>query len=346
MPDGSAPIPGSRAIRRYLEAEARRRARRELSAGQPRSASARLILDPLEPRVLLNADTLAVQVASLPIQTRAHDVLVQTINDTITVGARTQTVQRVQVVDQTSGGAILAMGDLSEIRAISISVPSGADKITLDMDSFGTNAAPKLAVQGDGLTGPAIDHAASPVTWQVNGNGSGTATGAGANLSFTGVNALTGGAGGDVLDGRRPIRRGRSPAPVRVAWRPTPAVRSQPSMPLPRWWGRPTTRTHSICIRADRYPASSDGGAGGYDTLAYVGGQYAGVVATATGPGAGNVTADGVTTDYTGLEPVLRPQMPPAATPRHSPTWPAPPTNCNCRAWGSRRRISSRPPLR
>src|SRR5882757_6836542 len=142
MPDGSAPYSGSRAFRRRMEAEARRRARRGLGTGEARPASAQLILDPLEPRVLLNADTLAVQVASLHDQTQAHDVLIQMINESVLVGSRTQTVQRVQVVDQTSGGALLAIGDLSEIKAGAIAVPSDADKITIDMDSFGANIAP------------------------------------------------------------------------------------------------------------------------------------------------------------------------------------------------------------
>ncbi len=193
MLNGSDPLLGSAGSRRA----------RRGGGGKP--ASARLILDPLEPRVLLNADTMAVQIASLPNQTQTHDFLVQMINDTVTVGSRTQTVQRVQVIDQTSGGAVLAMGDLSEISAVAIAmplgaVPSGADKITLDVDSFGAHAVPKLAVQGDGMTALAIDHGGGSVAWQVNGDGSGSASGAGANVSFTGVNSLVGGTGNDTLN--------------------------------------------------------------------------------------------------------------------------------------------------
>ena len=112
--------------------------------------------------MLLNADTLAVQIASVSDQTHAHDLLVRMVDDTVTVGMQAQTVQRVQVVDQT-GGAILAMGDLAEIRAVAIGVTSGDDKITLDADSFGTNVVPKLSVQGDGLTALAIDHGSGHV---------------------------------------------------------------------------------------------------------------------------------------------------------------------------------------
>lgn len=53
MPDGSGPYPGPRAHRRRMVADARRRERRNSREPDPRPASARLILDPLEPRVLL-----------------------------------------------------------------------------------------------------------------------------------------------------------------------------------------------------------------------------------------------------------------------------------------------------
>ena len=137
--------------------------------------------------MLLNADTLAVQIASVSDQAQAHDLLVRMVNDTVAVGMQTQTVQRVQVVDQTSGGAILAVGDLSEIRAVAIGVTSGADTITLDLNSFGSVAAPKLTVRGDGLTALAIDSGAGGVAFQIDGSGAGGATGGGANVSFTGI---------------------------------------------------------------------------------------------------------------------------------------------------------------
>src|SRR4051812_45363377 len=186
MPDGSILV--SRAGRRLLKAEVQRRERR-LLAKRPKRGSARLILDPLEPRVLLNADTLAVQVASLPNEAATHDVLIQMVSETVNIGTQTQTVQRVQVVDQTSGGAILAIGDLAEIRAVAI---AGAARTTLDLDSFGANTVPYLHLAGDGMTALAIGHAAGSVDWRANGDGSGVVAGSGANVSFTGVTAFEG----------------------------------------------------------------------------------------------------------------------------------------------------------
>ncbi len=148
--------------------------------------------------MLLNADTLAVQLASVPDHTQAHDVLVSMINETVTTDTQTQTVQRVRVVDQTAGNSILAIGDLSEFHAVSI---AGAGQVDFDLDSFGANTVPSLQVYGDGMTALAIDHAGGTMNWQVNGDGSGTAAGAGASVSFTGVGAVAGGSGNDVLHG-------------------------------------------------------------------------------------------------------------------------------------------------
>ncbi len=274
---------------------------------EPVQSSARLILDPLEPRVLLNADTLAVQLASVAHDTQAHDVLVQMVNETVMVGAQAQTVQRVQVVDQTSGGAILAVGDLSEITAVAISIPSGSDTITLDANSFGALAIPKIQVQGDGLTALAIEHSAGNLDWQVNGDGSGGVTGANLAVSFTGVSALDGGAGTDVLHG---------PAPD-TTWQITgPGAGS-----LATNAGGPVTTFQGFDSLAgaannqdtfDLHPGGAmsgtiDGGDGGYDSLAYVGVQATDVVSTPSGPSSGTVTADGNTIDYTGLEPVTLP---------------------------------------
>ena len=306
MPDGSGPLLGARARRRRLQTATHSQGSRATRKNAAKPASARLILDPLEPRVLLNADTLAVQIAALPNQTQAHDLLVQMVNDTVVVGARTQTVQRVQVVDQTSGGAILAVGDLAEIKAVAIGVTSGSDTITLDLDSFGANAAPRLQVQGDGLTALAIDHTAGIVAWQANGDGSGSASGAGAAVSFTGVSTLEGG-GADVLNG---------PAPD-TTWQ----ITGPGSGSLATNAGGPATNFQGFALLVgaannddtfDMHPGGSmtgtiDGGPGGYDVLGYVGGQYDNVISVATGPNSGNVTADGVTTTYAGMEPVLLP---------------------------------------
>ena len=50
-------------------------------------------MDALEPRVLLNADTLAVQLASMPQDVHAHDILIQMVQETATAGTKAQALQ-------------------------------------------------------------------------------------------------------------------------------------------------------------------------------------------------------------------------------------------------------------
>jgi hypothetical protein len=99
------------------------------------------VFDPLEPRVLLNADILAVRLATMPNDTHDHSVIVRMINDTVQVGAQSQTVQRVEVLDAMNNSATLAIGDLSQIGTVAIQGGggSGAETVEVDADSFGAN---------------------------------------------------------------------------------------------------------------------------------------------------------------------------------------------------------------
>src|ERR1700730_2571440 len=86
-----------------------------------RSSHDRLVFDPLEPRLLLSADVLAVNLAAHDPGPQAadHSIIVQMVQETQQVNAQTVSVQRVQVVDQ-NNNAVLAFGDINEISAISI----------------------------------------------------------------------------------------------------------------------------------------------------------------------------------------------------------------------------------
>ena len=109
-----------RLSRRFRREEAKAGNTSSVRKPKPGSAAPRpLAFDPLEPRVLLNADILAVQLAAMPGDTTDHDLLVRMSEHTERTGARAQTVQRVEIVDSTNG-AILAFGDLADIGAVSI----------------------------------------------------------------------------------------------------------------------------------------------------------------------------------------------------------------------------------
>ena len=103
-------------------------------AAQPNVAGRyeRLVFDPLEPRLLLNADVLTVnlaqQGAAAPVD---HSLIVQMVQATEQVNNQAVTVQRVQVVDQANNNAILAFGDLNEISGLSIETGNGNNTGTL-----------------------------------------------------------------------------------------------------------------------------------------------------------------------------------------------------------------------
>src|ERR1700686_2341104 len=113
-----------------------------------RSAHDRLVFDPLEPRLLLSADVLAINLAhDAGPQAADHSVIVQMVQETQQVNAQTVSVQRVRVVDQ-SNNAVLAFGDISEISAISIVGGAGNDNLTIDTQSFAGHTAPTISFDG------------------------------------------------------------------------------------------------------------------------------------------------------------------------------------------------------
>ena len=94
-------------------------------------AARSLVLDPLEPRVLLNADVLALDLSAMYQDNRDHELLVRLHEDVQDIGNTATTVQRVQIVDR-DGGAILAFGDLSEINSVSILGGGGNESFFVD----------------------------------------------------------------------------------------------------------------------------------------------------------------------------------------------------------------------
>src|SRR5260370_22601792 len=90
-------------------------------AARPSTGRARLAFEPLEPRLLLNADVLAVNLAqSIGAAPVDHSLIVQLVHQTEQVNQQAVSVQVVQVVDQSNGNGVPAFRHLSDISAISI----------------------------------------------------------------------------------------------------------------------------------------------------------------------------------------------------------------------------------
>ncbi len=286
----------------------------DLSASKLGIRSERLVFDALEPRVLLNADVLAVQLATMPNDTAAHDVLVQMVNQAVQVGTQTQMVQRVQVLDAAHGNAVLAFGDLATIKQISIQGAAGPDHITINADSFGAHTIPAISVAAGSDTAHntlAIVHGKTTVLldWQVNGNGSGTVTAeTTANpltVSFTGVGKLVGGAGNDVLHGPAPNTTWNVTGTG--AGKLTPAATGAVATHFSgfeRLVGAANNQDHFNIAPAAGMPGGIDGGAGGFDSVTVNGGTAAAVVLRATGSSSGSIGIGANTIAYTGMEPI------------------------------------------
>ncbi len=170
--------------------------RADARAARARASRGRLGFTPLEPRLLLNADVLAVNltqhIGAPPVD---HSLLVQLMQETDKVNNQTVTIQRVQIVDQNNGNAVLAFGDLSEISAISITDSgAGKDKLTVDATSFAGQSAPNISFQGGSGQNSVVFDNTTATQWTLTGANAGTVSGGGVNLAFQNAANLTGAA--------------------------------------------------------------------------------------------------------------------------------------------------------
>ena len=152
----------------------------------------RLVFDALEPRFLLNADVLTLNLSSdSPQHPVDHDILVQMVQATEQVDAQTVSVQRVQLVDRANGGAVLAFGDLNEISAISIFGGSGKDTLTIDATSFAGVDAPSMSFDGGGGRNQVIFDTTANANWSLTGANAGQVSDGHIALSFKNATDLS-----------------------------------------------------------------------------------------------------------------------------------------------------------
>jgi hypothetical protein len=162
---------------------------------RPNLGHERLVFDPLEPRLLLNADVLTVNLAhDAGPQPVDHNLIVQLVQQTEQVNNQAVAVQRVQVVDQSNNNAVLAFGDLSDISAVSIQTGAGNTSLTIDAKSFAGQTAPTISFDGGSGQNNIIFDNSTPTNWSLTGQNSGTVSGNGVTASFQNVANLTGAA--------------------------------------------------------------------------------------------------------------------------------------------------------
>lgn len=122
--------------------------RRQRPSGRRAGYGSKLIFEALEPRVLLNADLLAVDLTAAAPDRQDHDLLVRMVEETQTIEQQSVTVQRIEVMDRNDSDAVLAFGDLSQISQLSITAGAGDDTLTIDLNSFVGFSVPDISFDG------------------------------------------------------------------------------------------------------------------------------------------------------------------------------------------------------
>lgn len=169
-----------------------------LATPHPAPAS-KIVFDPLEPRLLLNADAMTVDMPTIDPGRQQSDLLIRLFDEQQLVETSPTVRQQVQVLDRGDQNRVLAEADWDDITSIAIVGGPGNDRLTVDVASFAGREVPIVAfVAGDGEDELSIDGAAV-TDWTSDGNGGGHTSG-GVSVSFSGVEHVSGG-GADTLRG-------------------------------------------------------------------------------------------------------------------------------------------------
>jgi hypothetical protein len=168
----------------------------------PPGPAPKLIFDQLEPRMLLSADPVVIDLTSLQPHQSTHSVVVQLLNEVSTTGDQTVNIERVQTVDANNPATVLSSQVVNPGSNITVVTGKGNDKVTIDLSSLPQSAnQTNISVVGGGgdVTLSVIEQGGKSANWQLDGNGAGHVDGA-IQVSFTGVDHLIGG-GADTLQG-------------------------------------------------------------------------------------------------------------------------------------------------
>jgi hypothetical protein len=260
-----------------------------------------LVFDPLEPRVLLNADILAVQLAAMPAEAHDHAVIVRMVEETAQVGAQTRAIQAIEVVDQHNPNLVLAIGNLSQIGTVAIRGAgiSGAESVVIDADSFGANTLPVIAFTGGRGPNALVvdDQAGTSLTWRINGDGSGGISGA-VRASFSNVASLVAIGGDNTLDGPA------MPTTWTITGLNAGTVAGTSFSGFDHLQGAANNPSTFVFSGNGDITNGVAGGAGGYNTVQVDSGSTQTEVLSATDSADGSIVLDGATIAYTGMSPI------------------------------------------
>ena len=95
----------------------------------------RLLMEPLEPRLLLNAD-LALDLTGESVEQQDNSLLVRLFEDEEIVNGQATSVQMVQILDTGNDDQVLAEKRLEGVGTVEVLSGPGRDRIVIDVDSF------------------------------------------------------------------------------------------------------------------------------------------------------------------------------------------------------------------
>ena len=182
----------------------------------------RLLMEPLEPRLLLNAD-LTLDLTTESVEHQDNSLLIRVFEDEEIVNGQLVIERTIRILDNDNDNAVLAEGMLEEVGTVEILLGDGDDRTVIDVDSFSApgggegGGAPNIVVNsGTGVDTLSIVSAHS-TQWDLNklvetdvgfvranveetGDGDdGDGVPAAVHVTFTGVEEIEGGDGEDTL---------------------------------------------------------------------------------------------------------------------------------------------------
>ena len=279
-----------------------RRLRKRTEEANAKRQRRRVLLESLEPRLLLSGETLSFSATA----GASVDLLLQ-LDDA------TQQLQLIDKTDQT----ILKSKALANTTAVEITGADYDDKLTIDLStpfslSGGIKFTDAFSGDNDRLTIVGKDN-----VWNVTGQNAGNVDNAGI-IEFLGIENLEGGSGNDVfhLDGgvvsgtieggggNDTLHGPESDTTWNITGDNSGNVAGLDFSGIENLTGAADNEDTFVFQDGGSLSGSIDGGVGGYDTLVVDFSAIDHLIYDAYGPDSGVVNADGNVIEFVGLEPV------------------------------------------
>ena len=171
LPKRIPKIPFKKLLDKHLKRNLANRADFKESLSQAK----KLELDTLEPRILLNADIMALNLADPDGDIRNNDLLIRLFDETEEVNGQSIQKARIQILDN-EGGTVLAFGDLADISAVQLTGSLGDDSFRIESSTLDQSASLSIILDGSEGTNNIIFDTQRDTRSRIDGENPGTAT--------------------------------------------------------------------------------------------------------------------------------------------------------------------------